>query len=278
MPAADRSGPDRTGSGSYFTPAPPRVLAHRGLAVDAPENTLLAFLRALSIGVTHLETDVHASRDGIAVLSHDPDLDRLTGRGIRVGDLTMRELAEIDLGHDQTFSSLAEALDTFPDARFNIDIKSADAVEPTVDAILATRSVDRVLVTSFSETRRRAAARLLPGVATSASSTMFAAALAASKLGLAPLLSYVLRGVDAVQVPERHYGIRIVTPRMLRMLHSAGLEVHVWTINAAGDMNRLLDCGVDGLITDRADVALQVLAEREAIVNTGHPHDPPFPA
>ena len=254
---SDRSG--ARSSEGYLLPAPPRVLAHRGLAVDAPENTLLAFLKALSVGVTHLETDVHASRDGIAVISHDPDLARLTGRALRVADLTLAELAEIDLGHDQTFCSLAEALDAFPDARFNIDIKSADAVEPTVAAILDTRSTDRVLVTSFSEARRRAAVRLLPGVASSASSSMFAAALVAGKLGLGPVLARVLRGVDAVQVPERYYGIRIVTPRMLRLLHGAGLEVHVWTVNEPDDMRRMLELGVDGLVTDRADLAARIL-------------------
>jgi glycerophosphoryl diester phosphodiesterase len=238
------------------------VLAHRGLALEAPENTLLAFVAAIGIGATHVETDVHASSDGVAVISHDPELDRVAGVPGRVDALTMARLREVDLGEGQSFCSLAEALDAFPETRFNIDIKSADAVTPTVAAVLDAKAVDRVLVTSFSESRRRAAVRQLPGVATSASSLLFAAAFAAGRLHAAPLLRRVLRGIDAVQIPEQHAGVRIVTDRMIRLLHSAKVEVHVWTVNDAPAMHRLLDLGVDGIVTDRADIALGVLTTR----------------
>lgn len=238
------------------------MLAHRGLAVEAPENTLLAFAAAIGIGVTHVETDVHASSDGIAVISHDPELDRVAGVPGRIDALSMARLRTTDLGQGQTFCSLAEALDAFPETRFNIDLKSADAVAPTVAAILDAKAVDRVLVTSFSEKRRRAAVRQLPGVATSASSILFAAAFAAGQLRAAPLLRRVLRGIDAVQIPEQHAGVRIVTDRMIRLLHSAKVEVHVWTVNDAPAMHRLLDLGVDGIVTDRADIALGVLTTR----------------
>lgn len=238
------------------------MLAHRGLALEAPENTLLAFVAAIGIGVTHIETDVHASSDGVAVVSHDPDLTRVAAREGRVDQFAFPELAKIDLGHGQGFCSLAEALDAFPETRFNIDIKSADAVAPTVAAILDARATDRVLVTSFSESRRRAAVRQLPGVATSASSLLFAQALAAGRLGAAPVVRRVLRGIDAVQVPERYLGVSITTERMIRLLHWAKVEVHVWTVNDSPAMHRLLDLGVDGLVTDRADIALGVLTAR----------------
>jgi glycerophosphoryl diester phosphodiesterase len=238
------------------------VLAHRGLALDAPENTLLAFAAAVGIGITHIETDVHASRDGVAVISHDPQLDRVAGIAGRVDALSMSQLRRVDLGRAQGFVSLAEALDVFPETRFNIDIKSADAVAGTVAAVRAAKAVDRVLVTSFSEARRRAAVRQLPGVATSASSSVFAAALAAGKAGATPLLRRILRGVDAVQVPESYSGVSITTGSMISRLHSAKVEVHVWTVNDAPAMHRLLDLGVDGIVTDRADIALGVLAAR----------------
>jgi glycerophosphoryl diester phosphodiesterase len=238
------------------------VLAHRGLALEAPENTLLAFVAAIGIGVTHVETDVHATSDGVAVVSHDPGLDRVAGIDRPVAAFTMQELRGTPLGFDQGFCSLAEALDAFPDTRFNIDIKSADAVAPTVAAVLDARATDRVLVTSFSERRRRAAVRLLPGVATSASSSLFAAAFAAGAVRAAPLLRRLLRDIDAVQVPESYSGVRIVTERMIRLLHSAKVEVHVWTVNDAPAMHRLLDLGVDGIVTDRADIALGVLTAR----------------
>ena len=252
----------------YFAPSSPRVFAHRGLAAatdlsaGAPENTLLSFAAALGVGVDYCETDVHGSKDGVAVISHDPDLTRLAGIESRVSDYAMEELRSLDLGFDQGFVSLAEALDAFPETRFNIDIKSADAVQPTVDTIRAAKATDRVLVTSFSEARRLAAVRQLPGVATSAGASRFAAALGAAKLGLAPLLRRTLRDIDAVQVPMKYGPLSITTPPMIRRLHAAGVEVHVWTINDEATMHRLLDLGVDGLVTDRADLAMKVLAER----------------
>lgn len=253
---------------SYFEPGLPRVFAHRGLAAatelsaGAPENTLLSFAAALGVGVSYIETDVHASRDGISVISHDPDLTRLAGIPSAVSDYTMTELRAIKLGFDQGFCSLAEALDAFPETRFNIDIKSADAVQPTVDTIRELNAVDRVLVTSFSERRRLAAVRQLDGVATSTGALRFAAALGAGKLGLRPALSRTLHGVDCVQVPMNYGPLSITTPPMIRRLHAAGVEIHVWTINDMPTMHALLDLGVDGLVTDRADLAMKVLAER----------------
>jgi glycerophosphoryl diester phosphodiesterase len=253
---------------AYFSPPLPRVFAHRGLAIEtklggaAPENTLLAFATAMETGALYLETDVHASSDGIAVISHDPDLTRLTGNRSQVNEFTFDQLSRMNLGSDQTFCSIGQALDAFPAARFNIDIKSADAVQPTVDAILAAQAEDRVLVTSFSERRRKAAVRQLPGVATSSGAVRFAVALIVGKLGITPLLRAALRGVDAVQVPQKAMGLTITTRRMIGRLHDAGVEIHVWTINDAATMVELLDLGVDGLVTDRADIAIAVVKNR----------------
>lgn len=247
---------------SYLSPAKPRVFAHRGLATEAPENTMLAFLKAIAAGATYVETDVHASADGIAVIAHDPDLKRIAGRDVRVDQLTFAELRKIDLGDDQVFCSLAEVLDAFPETRFNIDIKSAAAVEPAAAAILAARASARVLVSSFNERRRRAVLRLLPGVVSSSSARLFAVALLAGKVGISPIVSRALRGLVAVQVPEKAIGLRITTARMIRRLHDAGVEVHVWTVNDPQRMNELLDLGVDGIVTDRADLALAVVAAR----------------
>lgn len=246
----------------YFAPRRPRVLAHRGLAVDAPENTLLAFAHALALGVDHLETDVHVSRDGVAMIAHDPDLDRVAGHGAKVHELRAAELAGIDLGAGQSMPTLAEALEAFPDARFNIDLKVAGAVAPTVDVIRSARAQDRVLLTSFSESRRRAALQLLPGVATSASGPRFVAALLSAAIGARPLLRSALQGLHAVQIPERALGLRTTTPSRIRAFQSVGVEVHVWTINEISDMERLLDAGVDGIVTDRADRAVEIIARR----------------
>lgn len=240
----------------------PRVIAHRGLALEAPENTLLAFLKALSAGATHLETDVHASADGVAVISHDPDLRRMAEREASVGHLTMTELRRIELGHGQGFCSLAEALDAFPQARFNIDVKDGRAAAPTAAAIRDARATDRVLITSFAKARRAAVEREMPGVATSPSVPEVAPALAAAKAGLTAAVRRALRGFAAVQIPERRGPVQLVTPRTVAAIQAAGVEVHVWTVNDAADMIRLLDLGVDGLVTDRCDVLAALVDSR----------------
>ncbi|HWK20042.1 MAG TPA: glycerophosphodiester phosphodiesterase family protein [Microbacteriaceae bacterium] len=241
----------------YFDPPRPRVLAHRGLAIDAPENTPLAFVRAIEAGALHIETDVHASSDGVAVVAHDADLSRVAGREDRLGALSARELAAIDLGHGQGVVPLADVLDGFPETRFNIDVKDPRAVEPTARAVLRTGALDRVLITSFSGARRSATIALLPGVATSASAGSFLAALIAGKVGLSPAVRRGLRGVDAVQIPEHALGMSTVTARAIRGFHAAGVEVHVWTINDPRRMRELFELGVDGVVTDRADLAVR---------------------
>jgi glycerophosphoryl diester phosphodiesterase len=243
----------------YFAAPTPRVLAHRGLATAAPENTLLAFANAVAVGVTHIETDVHASADGQAVIAHDPDLSRVAERNHRVSDLSADELRQIDLGDQQHMPTLLEAFDAFPETFFNIDVKVADAVTPTIEAIQRARATDRVLLTSFSERRRRSALALLPHVATSASGPRFTAALFASVVRSGPLVGAALRGLHAVQIPARAIGLDTVTPARIRAFHAAGVEVHVWTINDQAEMRRLLALGVDGIVTDRADLALEVV-------------------
>ncbi len=232
------------------------------MALEAPENTLLAFAKAVAAGATYLETDVHESADGVAIISHDDTLERVAGRSVRVNQLTVSELHRVDLGHGQSFSTLAEAIDAFPDARFNIDVKSAGVVQPTIDAITSVNALDRVLVTSFSDSRRRAAVKGLPGVATSTSFGVMAKILLSSRMRLKTFARAQLAEYDAVQLPERWNGVRVVTESLVNLVHAAGAEVHVWTVNDPDDMIRLLDLGVDGIVSDRADVALDVIRSR----------------
>lgn len=246
----------------FLSPAPPRVLAHRGLALEAPENTLLAFLHAVNVGATHVETDVHGSADGVAMISHDPDLKRVANRDVKVAQLTSAELHRVSLGHGQNYCTLAEALDAFPDTRFNIDIKSADAIPGTIAAIRDLRATERVLIGSFSTRRRLAVVEALPGVATSISASGALPAAHAARVGAVRMLARVLAGVDAVQLPPRVAQASIVTARALQSFHEVGVEVHIWTVNEPEEMIRLLDLGVDGIVTDRADLAVPIVAER----------------
>jgi glycerophosphoryl diester phosphodiesterase len=250
----------------YFAPPKPRVLAHRGLAIGVPENTLASFERAVAAGAIYVETDVNASADGVAVVVHDPTLDRIVGRPDRVADLTLEQLRSIDLGGGVRFVTLQEALEALPGTRFNIDIKSEDVAAPAAAAIVAAGAVDRVLITSFSGARRRAAiAALGTRVAASASASEFVPALLLAKLGLTPLVRFALRRVDAVQIPMRIFGLHTTTRRTIDRLHAAGVEVHVWTINDVPVARGLLERGVDGIVSDRADLMLALTAPEGGI-------------
>ncbi|WP_370543950.1 glycerophosphodiester phosphodiesterase family protein [Frigoribacterium sp. VKM Ac-1396] len=247
-------------SAGWFAPPGPRVLAHRGLAVEAPENTMLAFALAVSAGATYVETDVHATRDGIAIISHDPDLRRLAGRDQRLLDLDLADVKTVRLDGEHEIPTLDEALDAFPETRFNVDLKSDEAVAPAVRAIKRVRATDRVLVTSFDHRRRLRAVAALPGVATSASSRGITAAVAAGLVPVAGLRRALLRralaGCGAVQVPERKGPVRIVTASRVAEFAALGVETHVWTVNEPAVMARLLALGVHGIVSDRADLAL----------------------
>lgn len=251
----------------YLDSPGPRLLAHRGLALEAPENTLAAFIAALSVGADYLETDARASSDGVAVLHHDaavrlPARHDRAAREVVIADTTALALERLDLGGGNSVPSLASALDGLPEARFNIDVKSADAVGPVVEAVRRAKALDRVLITSFHAGRRRRAVSGLPGVASSAAAPQVLLASVGAGLGLHPLVRLAARGLDALQVPERQGPLAIVDRRRIDAYHRAGLEVHVWTVNAPAEMERLLDLGVDGIVTDRADLAAPLIAAR----------------
>lgn len=254
----------------YFDGTPPRVIAHRGLALHAPENTLDAFQAALENGADILETDVHASTDGVAVICHDDDLSRIAGVRLSVEQLPWARLRELTLVGGGTLTTLETALACFPNARFNIDIKTDAALAPTIRVIRKAAAEPRVLVTSFQQRRRRRAVRALPGAATSASTPGVVLCLIGVWLRLAPLVRLALRAVDAVQVPRRRGAVRVVSPVFVRAVHGAGKEVHVWTVDDPDEMRELLAIGVDGIVTDRCDLLRD-------IVHAGTAHNPRRP-
>lgn len=244
----------------------PRVLAHRGLVpsdqVGPPlwENSAGAFAAAQAAGAEYIETDCQVTADGDVVLFHDDTIERLTGDPRPVSSLRTSDLAGLFAEHGGLLT-VADALDAFPESRFNIDVKTIAAAEP-IGSVLA-RHAHRVLVTSFSERNRRAvlasiqqAGAAIPP-ATSAGRRTILALRTLSTVRLSP--ARLLRDIDAVQIPEHHAGIRVLTPGLLRAAHSLGVEVHVWTVNAPDTMRRLVDAGVDGIVTDRADLALKTV-------------------
>lgn len=234
----------------WFDGPLPRILAHRGLALAAPENSIAAFRAALAAGATHLETDVRATADGVAVLVHDADVD-----GTALTDLTLDALR----AERPQVCTLAEALAALPDARFNVDVKHAAAVAPTAAAVQAARAAPRVLLTSFSRRRRRSVIRLVPTAATSASADGVVGLVAGLRLRSSSLVGAALRGVHAVQIPERALRTDLATPWSIAAMHRAGVEVHFWVVNDTGRMRELVARGADGIVTDRADLARDAL-------------------
>lgn len=246
----------------------PRVLAHRGLVRPEgarngiAENSFAAVAEAHAAGAHYVESDCHLTRDGVVVLFHDPDLSRVTGDPRRVDEVTLRQLDEVMAPHGGLIT-LEQALDAFPEVRFNLDVKAEGAAEK-VGRLVAPHG-DRVLLTSFSDDRRRTALRAAEGAgrgirpATSAGTSIVTRLVAAVNLRSRRSARRLLREVDALQVPEQQRRLRIVTARFIDYAHDAGVEVHVWTINDPGDMERLVGMGVDGIVTDRADVALATL-------------------
>ncbi len=247
----------------YLSPAGTLVFAHRGLASPGiPENTLAAFNAALKAGATHIETDVQVTKDGVAVLFHDDDLKRVAGRASKVEDLTLSELQSIKLS-GQFIPSLEEALVALPLARFNLDIKTDGAIEPTVKVILQANATARVLVSSFSHQRRTRALSLIreagANVATSADGKVILALLWASITNSFESFATKCSGLDALQIPTSFFGVSLTGRRLLSFAKRAGVQVHYWVINDAKEMKYLIDRGAAGIVTDVADLAVAAL-------------------
>jgi glycerophosphoryl diester phosphodiesterase len=243
----------------YLDHPGPIPFAHRGGAADGLENTVAQFRRAIETGYRYLETDVHATRDGKLVAFHDATLDRVTDGAGRIADLPWSDVRRARVGGKEPVALFEELLETFPEARWNVDLKDEPALHPLLDLIARTDAWDRVCVGSFSEARVVRAQRLAgPRLATSYG-TRGVLNLRLRSWGVPAALR---RSAIAAQVPEAQSGIQVVDPRFVRAAHARGLQVHVWTINDADRMHRLLDLGVDGIMTDHIDTLRKVMEDR----------------
>lgn len=250
---------------SYLDAPKPLAFAHRGGAyhpeIEGLENTVTAFRHAVALGYAYLETDVHVTSDGVLLAFHDTILDRVTDRTGDLAETTYAEVQQALIGGREPVPTLAELFDAFPDARFNIDVKSAGAVEALADFIEERGVWERVLIGSFSAARLNAFRRLTAGrVATSAHPFEVAVFVLSPSARLARLLT--LGRPRALQIPHRSGPITLASERLVRRAHAAGLQVHVWTIDDPIEMNTLLDRGVDGIMTDRTDILRDVLRAR----------------
>lgn len=241
---------------AYLDDEAPIAFAHRGGAGDWPENSMPAFAAAVELGYRYLETDVHVTRDGVLVAFHDDRLDRVTDRSGVISELSWAEVKQARIAGSEPIPLLTDLLEAFPEQRFNIDTKHDACVEPLVATLASAQALGRVCIGSFSDRRLRQVRSLGgPGLCTSA--------------GPRDVLRLRLGGRGAgslaaacVQVPPMFRRMRLVDERFVATCHQRGLPVHVWTIDDADEMRRLLDLGVDGIMTDRPAVLKAVLADR----------------
>lgn len=241
------------------------AMAHRGGALHPDlvgrENTMAAFRHAAGLGFRYLETDVHATSDGHLLAFHDATVERITDGEGRVRDLTLEHVGSLRIARREGIPQLADLLEELPECRLNIDLKSPGCVDPIIDLLDRMQAHQRVCIGSFNErTLRRFRRRASRRVATSAG---VATVLA---LRFAPYPAHVarwLRDTSAVlQVPVRSRGVTVLDRRVLELAHASGRHVHAWTIDESAEMERLIDLGVDGIITDRTDVLRDVLRAR----------------
>lgn len=242
-----------------FLPAhPPIGIAHRGGSLEAEENTMPAFAHAVGLGYRHVELDVHATRDGVVVIHHDPTLERMTGDTRAIADLTWDELSAIRTHKGAQIPRLSDLFEEYPTLNVNIEAKADGVVPPLADVIRAANALERIGTGSFALHRTQGLiAELGPDLCWSP------AHWGVARLWLRAWGPPLRVGrFPVVQVPMAFKGVQVVTPRFVRAAHRLGIQVQVWTVDEKQDMERLLDMGVDGLMTDRPTLLREVLTQR----------------
>ncbi|GAB2838202.1 glycerophosphodiester phosphodiesterase [Actinocorallia aurea] len=240
----------------------PIAFAHRGGAFGAPENTMAAFQRAADLGYRYIETDVQATSDGALLAFHDADLARVTGEPGRIARLPYRRISQARIHGTEPIPLLEDALGSFPSIRFNIDIKDHPAITPLIRVLQRTRAWERVCITSFS-TRRLARARAQAAELTRepVCTALGPSGVAAVRLG-GRAARIAAEGVACAQIPHSLGPLPFATASFVTQAHAVGLAVHAWTVNERGVMDRLLDAGVDGIMTDDLEALREVMAGR----------------
>lgn len=243
---------------AYLDSDGPLAIAHRGGAREATENSREAFEYATLLGYRYLETDAQLTSDGVVVAFHDPDLDRVSDETGPISERTWEGLQDVRLTNGGSFVTIEDLLTDFPDVKFNIDAKSDVVTNPLLDVIERQDAFDRVCFGSFSEERlRKIRARGGERVCTSVGMRGVARFVIAScGIPIEPPQA------NALQLPPTFRGVPLITARLIDYAHSRGVQVHAWTIDEEVEMNRLLDLGVDGIMTDRPTLLKQVFEAR----------------
>ncbi|WP_046468218.1 glycerophosphodiester phosphodiesterase [Allosalinactinospora lopnorensis] len=267
-------------TGGFLDSPAPIGLAHRGgWLIDGSgrvraelENTALAFEHAISLGYRYLETDTHATGDGVLLAFHDDTLDRTTDRRGRIAELPYAEVAKARVGGNEPVPLLEDLLGSWPQARFNIDIKADNAIGPLVRVLRRTGAWSRVCVGSFDQRRLDLARKAFDRPVASSCGPVDVTRLRFASF--TPMLRWLIRsGVSCVQIPLQMHGFPVLSRDLLATAHRFGMPVHVWTINDPRVMERLLDAGADGIVTDNTTALRRLLIERGSWQDSQHIDD-----
>jgi len=231
--------------------------AHRGGALENPENTKRAFAASTVLGYRFIETDVQATADGVVLVFHDDTLERMTDGEGAISDMPHSEVCQARIQGTEPIMTLQEALEEFPDTHFNIDIKTDHALEPTLSLVEKMDCLDRICLASFSDARlRKLRARFGPSVCSGASPRD----VSALKFGSWGVPTWSV-SAKCAQVPVKEVGVTIVAPRFVTYCNARDIAVHVWTIDEEPEMRRLIQLGVNGIMSDRPSLLKRVAQE-----------------
>ncbi|MDO5034939.1 MAG: glycerophosphodiester phosphodiesterase [Actinomycetaceae bacterium] len=244
----------------------PLVIAHRGGAELAPENSWESFETCNDLGFNYVESDAHLTADGKVVLIHDPVLERVSNGFGAVATHTWEELQGVTVNGSKYGPVLLEdVLASFPNMRLNLDAKEEAVWKPMIDVIRRQGATDRVLLASFNSSRLERIRAYAPEIQTSIGQAEAARLFGAVHLGIDRFVSrsnWPLRGIVAAQVPLTAWRVPIVTKRFVYEAHRLGLAVHVWTLNEPGEIVRALEAGADGIISDNPVLAREIIKAR----------------
>ncbi|HCB01022.1 MAG TPA: glycerophosphodiester phosphodiesterase [Anaerolineae bacterium] len=259
----------------YYTSAPPKplVIAHQGGDWLWPGNTMFAFQNAVDLGVDVLEMDLHITKDNVLVLIHDETIDRTTNGSGEVELMTLEEIKTYDAGYDWsrdegatfpfrgqgiTISTLEEVFTAFPDKHMTIEIKKSNTsmIDPFCEMIREYDMGDKIVVASFYDDKMKEFRETCPEVATSSAKNETTVFVLLSKVFLTGFYSPQFY---SLQVPEESSGITVMTESFIRLAHERNLAVEPWTINDEETMQKFIKWGVDGIMTDRPDIMLEIL-------------------
>lgn len=237
----------------------PLAFAHRGGASEAPENTMPAFQYAVDLGYRYVETDVHATSDGVLLAFHDSKLDRVTNMTGVIREMPYSEVSKALVDGREPIPRFEELLLAWPDLRINIDPKKDNTIAPLIASLKQHHAVDRVCIGAFSDSRLETMRRELGPTLCTSAGPLETTRLVAAAHGL-PMP--VPHGIACAQVPVKQGPLPIVNSRFVAFMHSREMQVHVWTIDDEPEMDRLFDLGVDGIMTDRPALLKTVMQRR----------------